>query len=181
MDSFWKSGYEGTSIDDLTKATGMNRPSLYAAFGDKRRLYLTALEHYWQLALDTMREDLATDGPLRDKLVRTYDGALSIYFSGDSPRGCFVVGTAVTEAAEDAEIRDSLMTGFLKFDANFEACFRAAQQKGELREDADPVALAAIATAVMHTMAIRARAGATLASLRELGRNAVNMICVTCA
>src|SRR5215510_9913914 len=43
---FWKAGYAGTSLDDLVEATGMNRPSLYAAFGDKRDLYLKTLEHY---------------------------------------------------------------------------------------------------------------------------------------
>ncbi|MEA1652223.1 TetR/AcrR family transcriptional regulator [Nitrospirillum sp. BR 11164] len=187
MDAFWKSGYSGTSLDDLSAATGMNRPSLYAAFGDKRSLYLKALAHYWQVALDGMRADLALDRPLADSLMRAYEGALAIYFSdtpstdgspGDGPaRGCFVVGTAVTEAVEDAEIRESLMTGFLAFDADFAARFRAAQKTGELRGDADPSALAVIATGVMHTIAIRARSGATRGDLEELARKAVRALC----
>ncbi|MEC4589965.1 MULTISPECIES: TetR/AcrR family transcriptional regulator [Nitrospirillum] len=178
MDAFWKSGYSGTSLDDLSAATGMNRPSLYAAFGDKRSLYLKALAYYWQVALGTMRADLAQDRPLADSLMRAYEGALSIYFSGDDrPRGCFVVGTAVTEAMEDAEIRESLMTGFLEFDADFEARFRMARDNGELREDADPATLATLATAVMHTIAIRARTGTPRADLAEFARKAVRAIC----
>jgi AcrR family transcriptional regulator len=177
-DSFWRTGYAGTSLDDIAAATGMNRPSLYAAFGDKRALYLEALAQYWELSFAAMREPLAEDMPLDEALMRVYDGALSIYFSGDGrPRGCFVIGTALTEAVEDAEIRQSLAAGFQTFDADFETRFRTAIGKGELRDDADPAALAVLATATMHTIAIRARVGAARTELRELAWKAVRMIC----
>lgn len=177
-DSFWKTGYAGTSLDDIAAATGMNRPSLYAAFGDKHALYLEALAGYWELAFADMRAALAADLALDDALMRVYDGALSIYFSGEGlPRGCFVLGTAVTEAVADAEIRQSLAAGFQRFDGDFEARFRAARDKGELKQDADPAALAILATATMHTIAIRARTGATRAALRELARKAITVIC----
>ena len=177
-DSFWKTGYAGTSLDDIAAATGMNRPSLYAAFGDKHALYLEALAGYWELAFADMTEALAADLALSDALMRVYDGALSIYFSGDGlPRGCFVLGTAVTEAVEDAEIRKSLAAGFQRFDSAFEARFRAAQEKGELQRDGDPAALAVLATATMHTIAIRARTGATRAELQELARKAITVLC----
>jgi TetR/AcrR family transcriptional regulator, copper-responsive repressor len=177
-DTFWRAGYSGTSLDEISAATGMNRPSLYAAFGDKRALYLEALAHYWQLSFAAMREPLADDRPLDEALMLVYEGALSIYFSGDGrPRGCFVIGTAVTEAVEDLEIRDSLAAGLHTFDTDFEARFRMAREKGELKDDADPAALAVLATATMHTIAIRARAGVPRAELRELARKAVKMIC----
>src|SRR4051812_11049174 len=79
--SFWHAGYAGTSLDDLSAATGMNRPSLYGAFGDKRDLYLKALAHYWELSRVAMKQALADGLPLRDALQRLYDKALSIYFS----------------------------------------------------------------------------------------------------
>jgi TetR/AcrR family transcriptional regulator, copper-responsive repressor len=177
-DTFWRIGYAGTSLDEIAAATGMNRPSLYAAFGDKHALYLGALAHYWELSLAAMREPLAEDLPLDEALMRVYDGALSIYFSGEGrPRGCFVIGTAVTEAIENAEVRQSLATGFQTFDADFEARFRTAREKGELKDDADPAALALLATATMHTIAIRARTGASRAELKELARKAVGVIC----
>ena len=178
MDTFWRTGYAGTSLDEISAATGMNRPSLYAAFGDKRALYLEALAHYWQLAFADMRAAFAEDLPLDEALLRVYDGALSIYFSGDGrPRGCFVIGTAVTEAVEDAEIRSSLAAGFQTFDADFEQRFRAAIEQGELKGDADPAALAIIATATMHTIAIRARSGTPRDDLRALARKAITIIC----
>jgi AcrR family transcriptional regulator len=179
MERFWKSGYSGTSLDQISAETGMNRPSLYAAFGDKHSLYLKALAFYWQLSLDAMRDALADpDRPLKEALMRAYDGQLSIYFAEDNlPRGCFVVGTAITEAVEDPEIRASLATGLRKLDADFETRFQLAQARGELKEDADPVALALLASAILHSIAIRARAGTPRAELREIALKVVNVIC----
>src|SRR5215510_8193364 len=62
---FWKAGYAGTSLDDLVAATGMNRPSLYAAFGDKRAIYLKTLDYYMEEGRALARDALADDPPLR--------------------------------------------------------------------------------------------------------------------
>src|ERR1700753_3172161 len=108
-ETFWKSGYSGTSLDSIAEATGMNPPSLYAAFGNKRALYLEALARYWEGSLAATREALAHDRPLAEALMLAYDAVLSLYFSGKgNARGCFVVGTAVTEAVEDLDIRKSV-------------------------------------------------------------------------
>src|SRR5438067_182162 len=140
-ESFWDGGYAATSLDELSAATGMNRPSLYGAFGDKRDLYLKALAHYWEQSRVAMDEALAHDLPLRDALQRLYDKALSIYFSGkDGPRGCFAIGTATTEAVHDAKIRAALAGGFRMIDQAFEARIRLAKEQGELRRSADPAA-----------------------------------------
>jgi AcrR family transcriptional regulator len=178
-DRFWRSGYSRTSLDEICAATGMNRPSLYAAFGDKHTLYLKALEGYWQLSLVAIREALADDDQTLDEaLMRAYDGQLSIYFSGDGlPRGCFAIGTATTEAVDDPEIRSGLAEGLLALDADFEARIRMAQERGELKDGADPAALAVVASATLHTIAIRARAGFPRNELREIARKAVSVIC----
>ncbi len=176
-DVFWKTGYSATSLDEVSAATGMNRPSLYAAFGDKHALYLEALAAYWRLSLAATREALAGDRPLGEALMRAYEAALSIYFSEDgAPRGCFVVGTAVTEAFEDSDIRKSLADGFRTMDDDFEARFRIAHERGELKPTADPAALAILASATMQTIAIRARTGIPRAELRELARKAITII-----
>lgn len=175
---FWRSGYSSTSLDEISAATGMNRPSLYAAFGDKHTLYLKALERYWQFSLVAVREALADGEQTLDAaLMRVYDGQLAIYFSGDGPpRGCFAIGTATTEAVEDAEIRSALADGLRALDADFEARFRMARERGELRDDADPAALAVLASATLHTIAIRARAGVPRGELREIALKAVRVI-----
>ena len=78
---FWKAGYAGTSLDDLVEATGMNRPSLYAAFGDKRDLYLKTLEYYREESRALARAALADNPPLRAFLKRFYNKALELYLS----------------------------------------------------------------------------------------------------
>ncbi len=177
-ETFWKAGYSGTSLDSMAAATGMNPPSLYAAFGNKHAIYLEALARYWEISLAATREALAEDRPLAESLLLAYEAALSIYFSGrGSARGCFVMSTAVTEAVEDAAIRNSVATGLRMIDADFEARFRTARDKGELKHDTDPAALAVLASATMHSIAIRARAGARRAELRERARKAVGVIC----
>ncbi|MGC1303069.1 MAG: TetR/AcrR family transcriptional regulator [Caulobacteraceae bacterium] len=183
MDAFWRTGYAGTSLDDISAATGMNRPSLRAAFGDKHALYLKALDSYWDFKFATMREALSGRS-LEEALMRAYEAALSIYFSEEGQfsgegwaRGCFVVGTAITEAVDDPEIQRIVTEGLRKLDADFEARLRLASEAGELKPRADPEALAVLATATMHTIAIRARAGGARDELRKLACKAVGVIC----
>jgi AcrR family transcriptional regulator len=178
LECFWKSGYAGTSLDALSEATGMNRPSLYAAFGDKESMYLKSLNHYWSRSYIAMREALGDEVPLREALMRVYERALSMYFSGDtSPRGCFAIGTASTEAVENPEIRSALAKGLHALDKGFETRIRAAGAKGELKPDADPAVLAMLASATLHSIAIRARSGSSRGELKKFARNAVDVIC----
>jgi AcrR family transcriptional regulator len=178
-DAFWKSGYSSTSLDDISAAVGMGRPSLYAAFGDKHALYLKTLERYWQLSLSAMREALGDNRQtVAEALMRAYDAQLSIYFpDGGLPLGCFAIGTATTEAADDADIRSVLKEGLRALDTEIEARLRLAHEKGELPDNANPAALAVLASATLHTIAIRARAGFSRAELREIAHMAVTVIC----
>ncbi|WP_223543617.1 TetR/AcrR family transcriptional regulator [Pseudomonas sp. GL-B-12] len=176
---FWNTGYSGASLDSIATAAGMNRPSLYAAFGDKHALYIKALEQYWEFAAASMREALTDlDLPLAEALQLFYEGQLSIYFSGDGqPRGCFAIGTATTEAVEDPEIREVLSDRLSRLDADLEIRLQAAKEAGELKDNADPAALAVLASSLLHSISIRARAGKSRAELTELARNAIRVIC----
>jgi len=176
-DVFWRHGYSGTSLDEISAATGMNRPSLSAAFGDKHALYLAALRGYWEYKSALMRKALE-GGTLEQALLRAYDASLSLYFSSDNDaRGCFVVGTAITEAVDDSEIRDTISAGTAMLDAAFKARFELAREAGELAQGADVATLAKLATATLHTLAIRARAGVSCDELRQLARDTVKVIC----
>ena len=178
MEAFWKSGYAGTSLDDLAAATGMNRPSLYAAFGDKRALYLKALRHYWRMGAREMREVLIEDRPLRDALNEFYRRAIAIYCGVPGrPPGCFSVSTAPAAAADDDEIRIALAESVRRLDERLGTLIRAAQQRGEIAAGADPGALALLGTATLHTIAIRARAGLRAEELERMARGAVAAMC----
>ena len=178
LGAFWGAGYAATSLDALSEATGMNRPSLYAAFGDKRALYRTAVDNYAARGLAAMIEALAPDRSLADGLRAVYGAALSIYFSGEgSARGCFLIGTGVTEAAADPALRAALGDAFRTFDKAFEDRIRLAQAQGEITRDTDPAALARLASAALYFLAIRSRSGEPRAVLEATADDAVRLIC----
>src|SRR6267154_4693997 len=159
LDVFWKDGFAATSLDDLSAATGMNRPSLYGAFGDKRELYIKSYRRYREDARAAMLDIFREEQPIRQRLQRIYAVALDIYLSGESgPRGCFTVMTAASEAVADPDIRAMVLEGFSELEKAFAACFRVAKEKGELPASADSLVLAQLASATIHTIAIRARA-----------------------
>ncbi|PSJ38414.1 TetR/AcrR family transcriptional regulator [Allosphingosinicella deserti] len=175
-DAFWRSGYAATSLDDLAAATGLNRPSLYGAFGDKRTLYLATLERTRADMIGALERALAAPGPLRPLLARLYAATVQLYLRGDPVgRGCFLVGTAVTEAAVENEVRAVLTLSFEQLDGAFEAKFRTATR--ELPPGTDPVVHAKLATGMLHTLAVRARGGASEAELQAVADAAVGMIC----
>lgn len=178
LDVFWKEGFAATSLDDLSAATGMNRPSLYAAFGDKRELYIKSYEGYRDRMRARMAEVFRTDLALRDLLERVYAVALDMYLSGkDGPRGCFAVMTAASEAVFDPAIRELVTTGLNETDRFFARIFNRARERGELPYSADPVVLAHLASATLHSLAVRARAQAPRAELDAIVEGALDVIC----
>lgn len=178
LDLFRKEGFAATSLDDLSAATGMNRPSLYGAFGDKRELYIKSYQRYRDDARASLIDIFRSEQPIRERLKRIYAIALDIYLSGDAgPRGCFTVMTAASEAVFDPDIRAMVLEGFVELDKAFIACFRLAKENGELPESADPVVLAHLASATIHTIAIRSRARVPRKELEAIVDGAIDVMC----
>ena len=176
--AFWDAGYSATSLDDLSAATGMNRPSLYGAFGDKRALYLKAIEGYRAMAQAAMKRALPFDGSLREALSELYSRAISLYLSGEhGARGCLLTGTAAAEAVMDPEIRRAARAALEEIDAAFEARLRKARADGDLSRTAEPAMLGKLASAILHTLSIRARTGAPRALLEAIAASGVDLIC----
>src|SRR5882672_1050813 len=177
LDLFRKDGFAATSLDDLSAATGMNRPSLYGAFGDKRELYIKSYQRYRADARAAMADIFRVELPIRKRLQRIFAVALDIYLSGDEgPRGCFTVMTAASEAVADPQIRAMVLEGFSELDKAFAACFRLAKEKGELTEAADPAVLAQLASSTIHTIALRARARVPRKDLEAIAKGAIDVM-----
>jgi len=176
LDLFRKDGFAATSLDDLSTATGMNRPSLYGAFGDKRALYIKSYQRYRDDARAAMIDIFRDEMPIRRRLHKIYAVALDIYLSGESPRGCFTVMTAASEAVADPEIRAMVLEGFAELDKAFAACFRLAKERGELAGSADTTVLSQLASATIHSIAIRARAGVPRRDLEAIVEGAIDVM-----
>jgi AcrR family transcriptional regulator len=174
LETFWGQGYSRTSLDDLAAATGMNRPSLYAAFGDKQALYLKALEDYVEQSLRAMRELLSYDEPLAVALMRVYDAALSLYYPAEGPpRGCFITNTAAVESVTEPRIRLAFESALQRIDREFEHRIARSAGRGELPAGADPRTLAEMASAILHNLSLRARYGAARGELRALAERSL--------
>ena len=152
----------------------MNRPSLYAAFGDKQALYVKAYASYRAEVRETFRPLLLAEAPLREKLRRILVAALDLYSSGEAgPRGCFTVLTASSDVVTDPEIRALVVEALNSIDEGFARLFAAAVESGELPGDADPTRLAHMAGATVHSLSVRARARVARRDLERLIEDAI--------
>jgi AcrR family transcriptional regulator len=173
-DTFWAAGYQATSLDRLSEATGLKRPSLYGAFGDKQALYVALLRTYRETNLTAARGVLDGAATLREGLNAIYAGAINLYLPNS--QGCFVLNTAPSEAETDAAVRDELNQVTHDLDAAFARRMARARREGEVNGDIDPQERGRLATAVLHSLSIRARAGEPRAALEALARTGVDLL-----
>ena len=164
---FWRKGYEGTTLPDLTKAMGINRPSLYAAFGSKEGLFRKALDRYAEGPAAYVREAL-NEPTARAVVERLLAGAIDVVTDRCNPHGCLMVQGALAcgEAAES--IRRELVSRRLAGEAALRERFERALSDGDLPVDAHPADLARYVVAVIQGIAVQAAGGASRAELRRV-------------
>lgn len=178
IDAFRDGGFAATSLDDLSEAMGINRPSLYGTFGDKRDLFLKAYQRYRQEMNAAFAVAFVPGLSLRQTLEKVYAIAIDIYLSGENgPRGCFTVMTATSEAMSDPEIRGLVQKALDTGQRTLAKRLEAAVADGELSPNANIPVLAQIAAGAFDTLAIRARARVPRAELEAITANTVNLIC----
>ena len=169
---FWRKGYEGTTLRDLTKAMGINRPSLYAAFGSKEGLFRKALDRYDEGP--AAYADEALNQPTAHAVAeRLLGGAIDVMTDRRNPRGCLMVQGALAcgEAAES--IRRELVSRRLAGEAAIRERFERALADGDLSDDSRPADLARYVVAVMQGIAVQAVGGASRAELRRVAAMAL--------
>jgi TetR/AcrR family transcriptional regulator, copper-responsive repressor len=157
LDLFWRQGYEGTSIADLTAAMGITPPSLYAAFGSKELLYGEALDLYAATAGAYAEKALTEEPTARAGLERMLREATAVY----AGRGCMLASGALACAPENAEVSADLARRRTTGKKALAARLDQAVAEGELPSDADVGGLAAYYAAVIQGLSIQARDGAT--------------------
>lgn len=160
-DVFWASGYGGTSIQALVDELAIERGSLYAAFGDKRRLYLETLDLYWAAYEKTLREALR-EVPLlpalREVLVLPAQlGALADV--PGAPRGCMMGNATAELAPQDAEVTAKIRRSFASAVEAVTEALRVAQERGEVSSASAPEAQAQLLLVVAEGTALLARVG----------------------
>jgi len=177
-ETFWNQGYAGASLDDLSAATGMNRPSLYGAFGDKQALFTAAMDAYVDASRAAMVQAFRLGGTLRQALERVYRAALERYLSGEvGGRGCFMLSAGLGQAVTDPAMRDKVAAGLHELDRGFEYLVTRADAAGELPPGADPAVLSRVAAGMLNALSVRARAGETREQLESMIQATLDLVC----
>lgn len=164
---FWENGYEGTSLADLTKAMGINRPSLYATFGNKEQLFRKALDRYINEGSECFRALLNGDDA-RKSLELVLRNAADIQTAGNHPRGCLLVQGAMSCGEQAQPIKEELTKRRGEAEKWLRLRFKRAQEEGEIAANADPVGLARFYAAVMQGMSVQAASGANRKALQSI-------------
>jgi AcrR family transcriptional regulator len=164
---FWRKGYEGTTLPELTKAMGINRPSLYAAFGSKEGLFRKALDRYAEGPAAYIRKAL-NEPTARAVARRLLSGTIDMVTGRQNPRGCLIVQGALAcgEAAES--VRRELVSRRLAGEAAIRERFERARSNGDLPLHAHPADLARYIVTIIQGIAVQAASGASRAELRRV-------------
>jgi AcrR family transcriptional regulator len=169
---FWHKGYEGASLSDLTKAMGINRPSLYAAFGNKEQLFRKALDRYAEGPAAYVRK--ALDAPTARAVVeRLLRGAIDMVTDPRTPAGCFMVQGALACGDAADSIRREVSARRGAAETTLRRRFQRGKREGDLPSKADSADLARYIATVMHGMAVQRAGGATRAQLLRVMKTAL--------
>lgn len=165
MELFWRQGYEGTSLTDLTRELGLTRPSLYAAFGSKERLFLRALDLYEARA---GYREAALTAPSASAYARALlEGAADLHGDKRNPPGCLGVQGALACAPQSDSIRKELIRRRKLGESIIVERLKQAKAAGDLPPDADPTDLARYLSILIYGITIQAAGGATRKELRS--------------
>ncbi|MBR2815183.1 MAG: TetR/AcrR family transcriptional regulator [Reyranella sp.] len=170
---FMEKGFAAASLDELSEAAGLNRPSLYAAFGDKEQLYIQTLRHYGTTSIEAMDKVLAGPGTIEQRLAKVYMAAIDFYTAPPSKLGCMIVGTAAVESPTHPEIAAAAGELLAAIEKSLERAFTASS----LPAEPTPAARARMAGAILYAIAIRARIGMKASELRAFAHSMVPVIC----
>ncbi len=171
MLAFWQSGYETTSISDLTAAMGVTAPSLYAAFGNKQQLFLEAMRRY---AGDrtALEQEMADAPTARDAVAGMLRRAAMLYTGETTPPGCLLASAAATGSPDASEVREAVAAERRSVRDIIVRRIEVDIAKGLLPADTRPGPLADLAIAVAQGMSVLARDGADRASLQAVAETA---------
>jgi AcrR family transcriptional regulator len=171
MRVFWRNGFDGASLPDLTKAMGINRPSLYAAFGNKKQLFQKAVEHY--VALYAKAGDALKEPTARKVAERLLFGAVDLLGNVRNPGGCMMVQSALACSSAADPVRKELIRRRASGEAALTERFQRAIETGDLPKDTDAAGLARFIKAVIYGMAVQSSGGATRDQLHEVAEMAL--------
>lgn len=173
LEVFWAQGYSGTSIADLTAAMQINPPSLYAAFGDKRQLYLAALDRYQERGLVALDALLAEAPDTRAAIAGALRRMVGEMTRTDRPSGCMVVLSGLHCGSEAAELEPLVAARRAAIEARLQQRIRFGLEAGDVAASVDPATLAGFYATLLQGLSVQARSGVPQARLLAIVETAL--------
>jgi len=175
MEVFWRHGYEGATIAQLTEAIGINPPSLYACFGNKEGLLKAALDRYTKLRGVWMDEVVAAP-TAREVAERMLMGIADKQTDPANPPGCLLVQGGIACGSGSENVPFELAARRAQNEDQLRDRFVRAKAEGDLKPSSDPAALARYVSAVSVGMGVMASSGADREALRQVANVAVQAV-----
>ena len=175
MRVFWQKSYEGATMADLTEAMGINRSSMYAAFGDKESLFRRVMERYRERRMTYIRQALAQPS-LREVVADLIHGTAEFLSTPGNPRGCLSLQGALACSTEAEPVKQAVIEWRKRGEAALKKRLQQAQSEGELPREIRPADCARYLSSVMAGLGIQAANGATRAELRRVAEIALRCI-----
>jgi AcrR family transcriptional regulator len=170
MHVFWAKGYEGASLSNLTGAMRINRPSLYAAFGNKEQLFRKVLDRYMDGPVAFFRKALAAP-KARDVVEQIFLGTARMAEDSRIPAGCLLVQGAL--ACGNASARKEVAARRAAAEVALRRRLQRAKRGGDLPKNADPAELARYVMTIVRGMAVQAAGGASRDQLKRVAQIAL--------
>lgn len=177
MQVFWHKGYEATSMEDLLTAMNLNRGSLYATFGDKRELFLKAMDLYCTGGgIGSRLSILNQPGPAIPLIRRFISAMLEFGLSDPQRRGCLMTNTVMELAPHEKDIALKVSRRLQMAEEGFFQLLTRAKREGELAKDKDPRALARVLVTMMQGTIVMIKAGTPAAAVRQAAETALSIL-----
>lgn len=176
MALFWRKGFEATSIEELVSVSGINRASMYAAFGDKRRLFLAVLDHYLTRVNAERLAILSQGGPATAAIAGFFGAIIAAATGPDRHLGCLITTTLTEVAPTDPEIAAKLQSSLQRIETAFAKTIRRGQDMGEIAPGKDARALARFFVGVAQGLRVLARGGTAEPTLRDVVATALTTL-----
>lgn len=157
METFWRYGYEGTSIQDLIQSMGINRGSLYDTFGDKRSLFLEAIAHYDDTIVRCAIARLQAPEASKQAIIDHFKSFVKGIIADREHRGCLMTNTAVELCPHDADTAKRVTLNLQRIEQAFYTALSRAQEKGEISPDKNLKALARYFTSNLHGLQVMSK------------------------
>lgn len=158
MQLFWEKGYEATSLSDLTSRMGIQRPSIYSAFGDKKELFEAALRKYTMSHATLIRTKLQSNPSVKEAFRTFFEGVIDEEYTENPRRGCFCINTMVELAPHDEKFEILTREHQMYLSVIFQETIERGIQSGELEGvNAKAVSQALLVSLIGLTVIIKSR------------------------